>query len=83
MITKTGKPDIEKLVEEIPLISYDIAVPKTPPTKKRIRRIADPHIRGKKVKGHVYYYYCRGIDKEKYLGDADAILRAVRESHGK
>jgi hypothetical protein len=44
-------------------------------TKKRVRRIADPHIRKHKVKGKEYYYFCRGIDKEIYLGDAERLLR--------
>ena len=71
---------LEKLVEDTPLVSLDIPVPKTPLTKKhsRIRRIAYPHIRGHQVKGHVYYFYVRGTDKEVYLGDADSILRAVK-----
>lgn len=47
-------------------------------TKKRIRRIADPHVRAHKVKGRNYYYFCRGTDPEIYLGTAEAILLAVK-----
>jgi ribosomal protein S20 len=67
-----------KLVNNIPLVSLDIPVLQKPSTKKRIRRIAEPHIRGHQVKGRVYYTYCRGTDREVYLGDADAILKAVK-----
>jgi hypothetical protein len=76
-IIETAKTDIEKLVEDIPIVSLDIPIHKKPPTKKRIRRIAEPHIRGHQVKGRVYYYYVRGMDKEVYLGNADAILQAL------
>lgn len=34
-------------------------------------------IKPRTVKGIVYYYYCRGKDKEKYLGTAENILKAV------
>lgn len=43
----------------------------------RLIRIADPYIRAHKKDGRNYYYYCRGIDPEIYLGTADSILRAV------
>lgn len=45
---------------------------------KKIRRIAEPHINRRRVKGRYYYYYCRGTDQEIYLGTADNILRAVQ-----
>lgn len=70
--------DLEKLVEDTTLVSLDIPVPQKPLTKKRIRRIAEPHIRGHQVKGRVYYYYCRGTDREVYLGHADVILKAIK-----
>lgn len=75
---KADFTELEKLVDNVPLVSYDISVPQRLPTKKRIRRIADPHIRAHQVKGKQYYYYCRGTDKEIYLGDAETILRKVR-----
>lgn len=79
MITgKAETGDLEKLVEDMPLDSLDIPIPKIPPTKKRIRRIALPRVREHKVKGRYFYTYCRGIDREIYLGTADAILRAVK-----
>lgn len=43
----------------------------------RITRWAEPRLKTRKVKGNIYYYYCRGIDPEIYLGTADSILRAV------
>jgi len=52
--------DLEELVEDIPTVSFDVSVSEAPPTKKRayrIRRIAEPHIRGHKVKGRTYYTY--------------------------
>ena len=55
------------------------------PTKKRAyrkRRTAEAHIRPHKVKNRTYYSYVRGSDKEIYLGDADAILKAVRAMKG-
>ena len=85
-ISKAKNIDIEKLVEDIPLSSLDVTVPKIPPTKKRayrIRRIAEPHIRGHKVKGRTYYTYCRGTDQEIYLGSANAILKAVHNAKQK
>lgn len=77
-IAKAEKENIEKLVEEIPPASLDVPLPQRRSTKKRVRRIAEPHIRAHQVKGHVYYTYCRGTDKEIYLGDADAILKAMK-----
>ena len=70
----------EKLVDVSPPATPDIPIPKLPRLTKKIRRVAEPHIRGHKVKGRNYYYYVRGTDPEIYLGDADTILRAVRES---
>ena len=80
MINEANNIDIEKLVDNIPLVSLDVPVPQKPLTKKRsrIRRIADPHIRGHQVKGKTYYFFCRGVDKEIYLGDAVTILKAVK-----
>lgn len=43
----------------------------------RLIRIAEPHIRHHKVNGKLFYYYCRGIDPEEYLGTADFIRDAV------
>ena len=46
------------------------------------RPLAEAHIaeRTRKAKGKVYRYYnyCRGTDKEVYLGNADSILEAVK-----
>jgi len=73
--------DIEKLVEDITLVSLDLPLPSRQLTKKRvyrIRRIAEPHIRPHISKGRPYYYFCRGIDKEIYLGDAETIYKAVK-----
>ena len=77
-MTKAENIELEKLVEDIPPASLDIPIPRTGLTKKRTRKLAAPHLRPHNVRGHVYYYYCRGADKEIYLGDADAILRAVK-----
>lgn len=75
---ETTGPDTAKLVNNIPSISLDDLPPRCGSTKRRIRRVADPHIRPHKVKGRVYYTYCRGTDPEIYLGSADTILRAVK-----
>lgn len=68
----------EKLVNNDPLSLRNIIMAEKPPTKKRIRRIAEPHLRPHTVKGRTYYTYCRGTDREIYLGSADAILKAVK-----
>lgn len=75
---KAKENELEKLVEDIPLVSYDIPVPKVPLTKKHSRKTALPMIRAHMVKGTPYYYYCRGTDKEIYLGSAKSILRTVK-----
>lgn len=75
------KKRLKKLVDKIPLASYNVPIPDTTLTKKRayrIRRIAEPHLRPHTVKGKQYWYYCRGADNEIYLGDADFILMAVQ-----
>lgn len=69
---------LEKLVDDIPLVSLDIPLPKRRSTKRQSRKRAEPHLRAHKVKGRDYYYYVRGTDKEIYLGDADSILKAVK-----
>lgn len=47
-----------------------------------IKRMADPHLSSHKIKGVLYYTYRRGVDKEIYLGTADAILVAVMTARG-
>jgi hypothetical protein len=74
---KANIQDPGNLVEDMPVVSLDIQVPKKNSTKKRIRRIAEPHIRSHQVNGYLYYYYVRGEDREIYLGSADTILKAV------
>ena len=69
---------LEKLVNELPAVSFDATVPKRRSTKKRVRKLAGPHIREHCVKGKRYYYYIRGTDKEIYLGDAESILKAMK-----
>jgi len=76
--TEAKEKELEKLVEDIPLVSYDMPVPKTPSTKKHSQKTAQPTIRSHMVKGRPYYYYCRGTDKEIYLGSARGILKAVK-----
>jgi len=71
---------IEKLVEEIPGTTLAIPVPKTRSTKRNTRKLAEPHLRAHKVKGKTYYSYCRGSDKEIYLGSAEVILRIMTAS---
>lgn len=72
-ITRRGKEDLEKVVENIPLGRRGQGAPK----EARLKR-AKPYIRGHLIMGRIYYYYCRGADKEIYLGSADAILKAVK-----
>jgi hypothetical protein len=80
---KAKSNDPKKLVGDVPRVSYDMSMPGAAPTKKRaykIRRLAEPHLRKHVVKGKVYYTYCRGIDREIYLGDAEAILKAIQKT---
>lgn len=73
--------DVEKLVNtggSLYVNGVCIFPPKNDSTNKPIRRITDPHLRPHKVKGRLYYSYCRGTDVEIYLGSADAILKAVK-----
>jgi hypothetical protein len=74
---KATTTDRKILVEDMPLASLGMPVIQKTATKKRIRRIAEPHIRSHKVYGYIYYYYVRGEDQEIYLGSADSILKAV------
>jgi hypothetical protein len=82
-ITKAKNPDVEKLVENIPGAVLDIPLTEKPSTKKRVRRVVEPHVRAREVtkngKKYVYYCYVRGTDREIYLGDADFILQAILE----
>lgn len=81
---KTG--DLEKLVQDIPLGSYDTEVPETTCTKKRayrIRRVADPRLEQVKVKGRVYYRFRRGVDTPIYMGDAETVLHFFLLGKGK
>lgn len=55
--------------------SIDAGITKT---KKGSKQFAKPYIKARKVKGHTYYYYCHGKEREMYLGTADAILKAVK-----
>src|SRR4030042_4419607 len=66
---KANIPNPEKLVDDDPLFIAGLMSQAKASTKRhsRIRRIADPHIRGHQVKGHIYYYYVRGADREIYL----------------
>lgn len=78
-MTTNGRDGPGKLVQVDPLSIRDMVEPKTGCNKKRIRRIADPHIEPYRVHGEIYYRYRRGTDRPIYLGTADSILRAVRE----
>lgn len=71
----------QKLSQDIPLDSLSLLQPKRGCDKKRIRRIAEPHLQAHRVRGRLYYTYRRGIDPEIYLGSADAILKAVKERY--
>ena len=68
----------EKLVENAENLLIEKVV-NIKSTNKRITRQAEPHIRPHKVKGRLYYTYCRGMDKEAYLGTPEFILEAVLE----
>lgn len=79
---KAKNEDLEKLVKDMPLASLDMPLSEMNPTKKRaykVRRLAEPHLREHRVKGKVYYTYCRGTDKEIYLGSAESILKVVTD----
>jgi hypothetical protein len=79
-INTNEKKGFDKLVKDTPVVTLDVPLPETTPTKKRsyrIRRVAEPHIRRHVVRGRKYYTYCRGVDKEVYLGTAESILGAV------
>lgn len=80
-MVEAGKQNNKKLVENTPDTSFEVAINRdefAELTNRKLRRMAEPHLRPHKVKGRVYYTYVRGTDKEIYLGDANAILRAVR-----
>lgn len=67
-----------KLVKNRGTATLDYISPKHRSTKKRVHKQAIPYLRPHKVKGHIYYSYCWGTDREIYLGDADTILHAVK-----
>ncbi len=74
--------EVEKLVEEERPVMPDMLRSEMALTNKRAyrkRKLAGAHIRAHNVKGKLYYYYVRGTDKEVYLGDAAAVLRAVKK----
>lgn len=50
---------------------------------KKVRRIADPHIRAKKINGKLYYYYRPGAKREIFLGGADYLLSLVLKDKAK
>jgi len=81
--TKANNKEREKLVNNIPPDSLEVRIPEKGLTNRPIRRITVPYLRAHKVKGRLYYTYCRGTDKEIYLGDADSILRAVKGSQNR
>lgn len=64
-------------VQERPINSYELEVPKNPCTKKRIRRVADPHIEPYHTGGRLYYRYRCGERRPVHLGSADSILADV------
>jgi hypothetical protein len=69
----------KKLVDLIPPASLNGPEMGKEPTKKRgYRKKAPGRLRPHTVNGKVYYYFCRGRDKEIYLGSADRILMAMR-----
>ena len=68
----------EKLLQDKQPFSYGTTPRKKSCNNKKITRVADPHIEGRKVKGKTYYYYRRGTDAPEYLGTADTILRSVK-----
>ena len=70
---------IENLVEQLKGGKSNVTTDRRHSTK-RGRRLAEPHLRAHISHGKIYYYYCRGADKEFYLGDADSILGAVRKN---
>ena len=79
------KSDLIKLVDILGEMSLDLPVimgrgpaPTNQQAQKRITRVTEPHLRPHKVKGKLYYHYCRGTDPEIYLGSADSILKAVK-----
>lgn len=74
---KAKQSGVEEMVQVNPIYSFGLLPRKEPRTKKRIRRIAEPHLEARRVNGKVYYRYRRGIDKPIYLGDADKVLTAV------
>ena len=76
------KPRDKKLVKNHTPVRHGNQVSPGQLTKKGSRHTAEPYLRPHQVKGKSYYYYCRGTDKEIYLGDAAAILKAVRKDKG-
>lgn len=78
--SESERKNLEKLVQDIPVISLDVPVPERPCTKKRAykaRKKAKAHIEPRTSNGQTYYWYRRGTDKPIYLGSAETILKAV------
>jgi len=74
---EAGEKDVDKLVQVPDPLSLEDVTSKKSSNKKRIRRIADPHIESYKSGGSVYYRYRRGEDEPIYLGSATSILKAM------
>ena len=78
MKDNTNKKTSDKnLVENDPLAIRNIMDQGKYSTKNQLRRETVPHIRPHIVNGKKFYYHVDGSGPEKYLGDADYILRAV------
>lgn len=73
---KANKGDSEKVSQKEDLLSLE-NLPARPYLKK-LTNSKWPYLRPHDVKGRLYYSYCRGSEKEIYLGSADAILKAVK-----
>ncbi|OGO00986.1 MAG: hypothetical protein A2Y58_03175 [Chloroflexi bacterium RBG_13_51_52] len=69
----------QKLVQDEPLGTNDLPALVAACNKKRIRRIAEPHIESYTSNGQQYYRYRRGSDQPIYLGTAESILAAIME----
>lgn len=68
--------NIEKLSQQAASVSFEQRGKKPGGIT---RRLAEPRLKARKVKGYTYYTYCRGTDQEIYLGTAQMILKAVMD----
>jgi len=72
-------PGPEKLVKKTDDLSFDLSLSDLRAPRPTNRKKTPGYIRRHRVKGRTYYTYCRGYEREIYLGSAETILEVVQE----